>query len=264
MNEMKSRQFPSGKRKKTLVANWKMNLTEKEAIKLAQDIKGSLLSLSTSEIILCPPYLYIPEISQIFANTVVQIGAQNAFWKEEGTYTGEISIKMLTDFCKYVICGHSERRQYFGETDEDVNKKAKAVLNKDLVPIICVGEDEKAWKQGNIDTVLDQVRKAVAGISREDILNVIIAYEPIWAIGSGNAATADYANKICMQIRQLLDSLYSREQAEKIRILYGGSVTESNGVEFVEQSEIDGLLIGGVSLKAKEFIKIVKKVSKIK
>ncbi len=241
-----------------------MNPSHKEAIKLAQDIKNSLLSLSTSEIVLCPPYLYIPEVYEVFVNTAVQIGAQNVFWKKEGAYTGEISVKMLADFCKYVICGHSERRQYFGETDEDVNKKTKAVLNKGLVPIICVGEDEKAWKQGNIDTALDQVRKAVTGISREDISNVIIAYEPIWAIGTGNAATADYANKICMQIRQLLDSLYSREQAEKIRILYGGSVIENNAVEFMEQSEIDGLLIGGVSLKAKEFIEIVKKVSKIK
>ena len=264
MNEMKSRQFLSGKRKKTLVANWKMNLTEKGAIKLAQDIKDSLLSLSTSEIILCPPYLYISEIKKIFANTVVQIGGQDVFWKEEGAYTGEISPKMLADFCKYVICGHSERRQYFGETDEDVNKKAKAVLKSGLVPVICVGEDEKAWKQGNIDTVLDQVRKASVGISREDISKVIIAYEPIWAIGTGNAATADYANKICMQIRQLLDSLYSREEAGKIRILYGGSVTKDNAVEFVAQSEIDGLLIGGASLKAKEFIEIVRKTNKIK
>lgn len=252
------------KRKITVVANWKMNLSQKEAIKLAIQIKNSLLSLSTSEIVLCPSYLYIPEIHKIFVNTVVQIGAQNTYWKGEGAFTGEISVKMLADFCKYIICGHSERRQDFGEKDEDVNKKAKAILKEGLIPIICVGEDLKAWRKGDIDTVLDQVRKAVAGIGRKQISNVVIAYEPVWAIGSGSPATAEYANRICMQIRQLLDSLYSREQALTVRILYGGSVTKDNATDFVEQSEIDGLLIGGTSLKGKEFIEIVRRVSKAK
>ena len=239
-----------------------MNLNYDEEIKLASEIKNSLLSLSTAEIILCPSYLSIPKIKEIFNNTAVKIGAQNVSAKKEGAFTGEISIKMLKPFCDNVIIGHSERRQSFNETDDDVNKKVLIILDNGITPIICVGEDIEAWKKGDIESVLDQVGKAVKGIAPEKITEIIIAYEPVWAIGSGNPATAEYANKICMQIRQILESLYSRDIAMKIRILYGGSVNTENASKFVMQSEIDGLLVGGVSLKAKEFIEIVKNINK--
>ena len=250
------------KRKITIVANWKMNLNYDEEIKLATEIKDSLLSLSTAEIILCPSYLSIPKIKEIFANTAVRIGSQDVCYQDNGPYTGGISTEMLKPFCDNIIIGHSERRQFFKETDDEVNKKVLKVLESGITPIICVGEDVEAWRKGDIESVLDQVRKATKGIPLEKITNILMAYEPVWAIGSGNPATAEYANKICMQIRQVLESVYSRETAQKIRILYGGSVNIENSEKFIEQSEIDGLLVGGLSLKAKEFIEIVKKINK--
>jgi len=252
------------KRKKIAVANWKMNLNQPEALKLALAIKDSLLSLSLTEIVICPPALYLSEISKIFSSTAIKIGSQNVYWEKEGAYTGEISAAMLVGIVDYVICGHSERREYFAETNDQVNKKAKAVLAEGLAPIICVGEDIDAWRKGKIDVVLDQVKESVGKMDPEKVEKAVIAYEPVWAIGSGNLATADYANKICLQIRQLLGGIYSRDIAAKMRILYGGSVKGDNAAEFVEQSEIDGLLVGGASLKAEAFIDIVKRINKIK
>jgi len=263
LNKKENQQW-LGKRKITVVANWKMNLNYDEEVKLASEIKESLLSLSTVEIVLCPSFLSIPKIKEIFSKTAVKIGAQDVFYENCGAFTGGISVKMLEPFCDYVIIGHSERRRYFKETDEEVNKKVKAALQSKIMPIICVGEDLEAWRRGDIDTVIDQVRKAVKGIDQDQITKILIAYEPVWAIGSGNPATAEYANKICLQIRQLLESFYSRDLAMKIRILYGGSVNIENASEFIAQSEIDGLLVGGLSLKAKEFILLVKNINKIK
>ena len=252
------------KRKTTVVANWKMNLNHDEAIKLANHIKDSLVSLSTAEIVICPSYLYLLEIEKIFKDTVVKIGAQNAYWETKGAFTGEVSVSQLKGIVDFIICGHSERRELFGDTNEQVNEKVKSILEAGVLPIICVGESVEAWRKGEIDTVLEQVESSMSGISPEEAEKVIFAYEPVWAIGTANPASAGYANKICMQIRLMLDSLYSRDTAKKIRILYGGSVTNDNANKFVAESEIDGLLIGGASLKAEEFIEICKNVSRIK
>lgn len=252
------------KRDILVVGNWKMNLSQKEAVKLAVEIKNSLLSLKLVEIALAPPFLFILEIKKILEKTAIQMAAQDVFWEEKGAFTGEISPLMLADLVKYVIIGHSERRQYFGETDETVNKKVKAVLKAGLNSVVCVGETLEAWRNGDTSGVTEQVDKAINGVSREMAEKVIIAYEPIWAIGTSKPAANTYANKICLQIRQVFSSLYGRELALKTKILYGGSVDFSNAAGYVEMSEIDGLLAGGASIKAKEFIEIVRKVSKVK
>lgn len=251
-------------RKSIVAANWKMNTQLKEALALAIKIKNSLLSLKLVDIVLCPPFVYLSEIKKIFESTVINLGAQDVWWKDKGAYTGEISPVQLADFCRYVIIGHSERRQFFAETDDLVNKKTKVSLKAGLIPIICVGETLEAWRKGDVDLVLDQVKKALAGVNPKLASKIIIAYEPVWAIGTANPASASYANQICLRIRQMIDSLYGREVALKIRILYGGSVNKSNAAGFVEESEIDGLLIGGASLIADEFISIVRDISKVK
>lgn len=251
-------------RDKFVVANWKMNLSHKEAVRLAIEIKNSLLSLSLVKIILAPPYLFIPEVKDILEKTAISMGAQNVYWEEKGTFTGEISSSMLEDFCDFVIVGHSERRANFNETNEEVNKKVTAVLKNGMKVIICVGESPEAWKKGDISSVIDEVEKAIEGVDRDMIEKVIVAYEPIWAIGSGKPAASTYANKICLQIRQVFSSKYGRDIASKIPILYGGSVDSFNATGYVDMSEIDGLLIGSASLNGQEFINIVKKVSKIK
>lgn len=247
-------------RKPLIVGNWKMNTDMADSKILASKIKTQVGSLTAIDIVLCPPFLYIPQIAQLVEASNIQVGAQNMFWEDSGAYTGEISPLMLRQLVKYVIIGHSERREYFDETDEIVNKKVQAALRYHLAPIMCVGESLEAYRKGNDQFVLDQVKKGLVDVSALDAAKIVIAYEPIWAIGSDKPATTEYANRIILSIRQMFASLFSREIAQKARILYGGSVNQNNGADFVAESEIDGLLIGGTSLKSQEFCAIIRKV----
>ena len=244
--------------------NWKMYVDLKETKEIIKYFKDQSLSLKLVDIVLCPPYLYIPILSESFSATAIKIGAQDVFWEEQGAYTGEINADQICDFADYVIIGHSERRQYFAETDEQINKKIKASLEAGLKPIVCVGETLEDYRAANHDVVTNQLLDDLAGINAEKGKNIIIAYEPVWAIGSDKPADEMYANQICLRIRQAVSSLFGKNQAKNTKILYGGSVNSSNAAKFVAQSEIDGLLVGGASVKPEEFYKIVDSVSKVK
>lgn len=244
--------------------NWKMYVDLKETKEIIKFFKDQSLSLKLVDIVLCPPYLYIPLLADAFSATAIKIGAQDVFWEEKGAYTGAISPSEIADFADYVIIGHSERRQYFAETDEQINKKIKASLEAGLKPIVCVGETLEDYRAANHDVVTNQLLADLAGINAEKGKNIIIAYEPVWAIGSDKPADEMYANQICLRIRQAVSSLFGKNQAKNTKILYGGSVNSSNAAKFVAQSEIDGLLVGGASVKPEEFYKIVDSVSKVK
>jgi len=251
-------------RKKMVVGNWKMNTVSKEAEDLVSKIKESKISLALTEIVVCPPYLYIPKVSKILEDTVIKIGAQDVFGEEEGAYTGEISAKQLSEFCDYVICGHSERRKYQKETDEEINKKVKAASSQGLNVILAIGEHLDDYRKGNWEIIIHQLINDLKGLSPGMANKITIAYEPVWAIGTGEAATPDYVNKIATRIRQEAGGILGRKNAEKMRILYGGSVDRNNAASFVEVPEIDGLLVGGASIKPLEFINIIKSVNKVK
>lgn len=247
-------------RKPLIAGNWKMNTDLVESKILASKIKTQVGSIADVDIVLCPPFIYLPTVAQVVESSTIAVGAQDLFWEESGAFTGEISPGMIRQVAKYVIIGHSERRTKFGETDEIVNKKVRAALKYNLIPIVCVGESLEAYRKGNDQFILEQVKKGLADVSPLDAHKIIIAYEPIWAIGTGNAATTDYANRIVLSIRQMFASIFSRDAAQKVRILYGGSVNQNNGPDFVAESEIDGLLVGGASLKSQEFCAIIRKV----
>jgi triosephosphate isomerase len=244
--------------------NWKMCVDLKDTQKILKYFKDNSLSLKLVDIVLCPPYLYIPLVSQTLSATAIKIGAQNVFWEETGAFTGEICPIELKDFAEYVICGHSERRKYFAETDEQVNKKVKASLKEGLKPIVCIGESLEDYRAANHDVVINQLQEALTDIDANQGKNIIVAYEPVWAIGSDKPADEMYANQICLRIRQFISSIYGKNQAKNTKILYGGSVNSTNSAKFVAQSEIDGLLVGGASVKPEEFYKIVDSVSKVK
>jgi triosephosphate isomerase len=250
-------------RKKIVIGNWKMNLKAQEAEDLVNKIKESKISLALTEIVICPPFLFIPKAKEILSDTVIKIGAQNCFWEEKGAYTGEISPKQLSEFCHYAIIGHSERRKYQKEIDEEINKKVKAAANAGLNVILCIGESLEDYRKGDYEVVIDQMLADLKNLSPEIADKILIAYEPIWAIGTKEAATSEYVNKIATRIRQEAGSILGKERAQNLRILYGGSVNRVNAAEFVAVSEIDGLLIGGASIKADEFIGIVKNVNKV-
>jgi triosephosphate isomerase len=251
-------------RKKLVVGNWKMNTDSVEAEDLVNKIKESKISLALTEIVICPPFLYIPKVSEILEDTVIKIGAQNCFWEEEGAYTGEISSKQLEEYCDYVICGHSERRKYQKESDKEINKKVKAAANTGLGVILAIGEHLEDYRKGNWEIVLDQLAEGLKGLTPGMASKITVAYEPVWAIGTGEAATPDYVNKIAVRIRQEAGGILGRENAEKMRILYGGSVDRDNAAKFVQAPEVDGLLVGGASIKPLEFINIIKNVNKVK
>ncbi len=245
-------------RKPIIAGNWKMHKTMDEALKLVNDIKDEA-NKTDIEIVICCPFTVISEVKRAIEGTKVKLGAQNMHWEEEGAFTGEISANMLKDLgVDYVIIGHSERRQYFNETDEIVNKKVIKAIEKGLKPIICVGEtlDERE-KNKTFDIVKRQTLIALENIGRDEMINVVIAYEPIWAIGTGKTASSQDANEVIAYIRSLLQDKYGSEISEEIRIQYGGSVKPSNATEIMNEADIDGALVGGASLKAKEFLEIV-------
>lgn len=240
-----------------IAGNWKMNKTIQEATELVRKIKNKLND--DVEVVVCVPFTALSQVKKEISDTNLKLGAQNMHWEESGAYTGEISPLMLKEIgVDYCIIGHSERRQYFGETDETVNKKIKAALKHDINPIVCVGET-LAQRENEIEkeVVEAQVLKALNDIDKEDMDKIVIAYEPIWAIGTGKTATSEEANEIIAFIREILRDKYQQEVSEKVRIQYGGSVKPSNITEIMNQSDIDGALVGGASLKPEEFIKLV-------
>ena len=245
-------------RKKVIAGNWKMNMLPNEAIQFIEELTP-LVKDTENEVILCVPYIDLFYALLTAQNTNIKIGAQNVHFEEKGAYTGEVSAKMLKSInVEYVIIGHSERRQYFAETDETVNKKIKAVFANDLKPIVCVGETLEQREEGKTEEIITtQTKLALEGLTKEQVINTIIAYEPIWAIGTGKTATSEDANNSIKAIRNKIAEIYGQEVAMQVIIQYGGSVKSSNAKELFEMSDIDGGLVGGASLKAEEFSKIV-------
>ena len=246
-----------------IAGNWKMNTTIEEAVTIIKTMQPSLHKIQGVEKVLCPPFISLVAARAIVRGSTVKLGAQNVYYEEKGAFTGEISPLMLAGLCDYVIIGHSERRQYFGETDDIVNKKIKIAVRVGLKPILCVGETFEENEAGQAREVIG--RQLMASSDRLYIMSgMVIAYEPIWAIGTGKSATADSANRTIGFIRQFISSLHGVGIANAVRILYGGSVTAANISDFVRKPEIDGALVGGASLKADDFVSIVKQASEIK
>ena len=245
-------------RKKVIAGNWKMNMLPNEAIEYIQAFEP-MVKDSKSEVILCVPYTDLFYCLMNTQGTNIKIGAQNMHFAETGAYTGEVSGKMLKSIgVEYVIIGHSERRQYYNETDETVNKKIKAAFQNELKPIVCVGETLEEREAGKTEQIITtQTRLALDGLTKEQVKNTIIAYEPIWAIGTGKTATSDDANDAIIKIREEIGKIYGNDIAQCVIIQYGGSVKSSNANELFNKSDIDGGLVGGASLKADEFAKIV-------
>lgn len=245
-------------RKKVIAGNWKMNMLPDATIRFIDELTP-LVKSTQSEVILCVPYTDLFYALLTAQNTNIKIGAQNMHWEESGAYTGEVSAQMLKSIgVEYVIIGHSERRQYFNETDETVNKKIKSAFNVGIKPIVCVGESLEERESGKaVEKVTKQVQLALEGLTENQVEDVIIAYEPIWAIGTGKTATSEDANNMIKQIRQEISKLYGQIVAERVIIQYGGSVKSSNSKELFSTSDIDGALVGGASLKSDEFAKIV-------
>jgi len=237
-----------------------MNTTVAEAADLAQALLAQIAAYANVERVICPPFVSLTTLGPLLAGTGVGLGAQNMHWEKSGAYTGEVSAAMLAGVCQYVILGHSERRQYFGETDESVNKKVKAALAHGLTPIVCVGENLAENEAGETAAVVTrQTRGAYAGLSADEALKTIVAYEPVWAIGTGRAATPAGANAVIgLHIRGALADLYSATVADAVRVQYGGSVNAANAVDLMTQPDIDGALVGGASLKPAEFAAIVR------
>jgi len=245
-------------RKPFVAGNWKMNKTVDQAKALVQELLPGLQAVPQVERVLCPPFPSLMTLSSQLANTGIGLGAQNLHWEASGAFTGEIAPAMVKEFCDFVIIGHSERRTYFGETDETVNKKLKAALAIGLIPIVCIGETLAEYEAGITgDVVKRQVLQGFKDIDPAISAKIVVAYEPVWAIGTGKAATSDGANAVHKdKIRPVLANLFGSENAQAIRILYGGSVTAANATEFFKTSDIDGALVGGASLKS-DFIHIV-------
>lgn len=257
------------KMRKTIIAgNWKMYKTIKEAIELTTGLKREFFKLDFAkvDVVVCPVFTALSEVSEVLNETGIGLGAQNVYWKEEGAFTGEVSPAMLKDAgCQYVIIGHSERRQFFGETNESVNNKIKAALKVELTPIICVGENLSQRESNNTFKVIeDQIKNSLADISPEDMLKTVIAYEPVWAIGTGKTATPAQAQEVHAYIRGLLKALFGAEVSSSLRIQYGGSVKPENITELMNQPDVDGALVGGASLKVDSFSAIVTKASEVR
>ena len=246
-----------------VAGNWKMNKTVAEARELVSVMSAKLGEIPNVEKVLCPPFLAIPALAGMLEGSGIGLGAQNLHWEEKGAFTGEISSGMIKEFCQYVIIGHSERRSYFGETDESVNRKLHATLKAGLTPIVCVGETLEQYEAGSTSEVVRrQISAGLAGIDSANAARIVVAYEPVWAIGTGKASSGENANFVHQQvIRPALSDLFGAGGAETIRILYGGSVTAANASEFFAYPDIDGALVGGASLKADEFVAITKAIS---
>jgi triosephosphate isomerase len=243
-----------------------MNKTIEEAVSIVREMKPGLNEIPGVDKVLCPPFTALAAVKALLEPTTIKLGAQNMHWEEKGAYTGEMSPLMLKELCQYVILGHSERRQYFGETDDRVNKKIKAALAHDLIPIVCMGENLAQNEAGWTEAIVGgQVRGCLAGLSAEQVRGLIIAYEPLWAIGTGRPATGAGANAVIGQtIRGTIGDLYDKATAQAVRVQYGGSVNPKNIAEFMSQVEIDGALVGGASLKAADFVEIVRISAQVK
>lgn len=246
-------------RRPIIAGNWKMNKTIHEAIDLVNKIKREVYTLGEIDIVVCPPYTALSEVYEVVMETNIALGAQDVSWEKEGAFTGEVSCAMLKDAgCRYVIIGHSERRAYFHETNETVNRKVNAALNSGLIPIMCIGETLDQRKAGKtFETIADHVKNGLRGIDAAAMEKVIIAYEPVWAIGTGVNATKEQAEEVHRYARGLIAKIYSGEVAEAVRIQYGGSVKPDNIGELIRESDVDGALVGGASLKAESFIEII-------
>jgi len=246
-----------------IAGNWKMNTTVAEAVELVNEMRKGLDEIKGVEKVVCPPFVSLAAIKELIKGSSIKLGAQNLYFEEKGAYTGEVSPLMLAGLCEFVIIGHSERRQYFGETDEIVNKKIKAALKAGLKPILCIGERLEENEAGKTaEVVTGQLKSSLAGTDYPS--GFIIAYEPVWAIGTGKAATGKQANETIGLIRRNISEMYGEQAAQDVRILYGGSVTAANTAEFMQQSEIDGALVGGASLRANEFLSIVRQTAEIR
>ncbi len=247
------------KRKAVIAGNWKMNLTPSEARALIAELLPALKNKTGCEIVVCVPFVDLPAVAEAVRGSAVRVGAQNVHYEKNGAYTGEISTDMLKECgADYVIIGHSERRQYFGETDETVNLRLRAALAAGLTPILCVGERLEERDRGiPADLVSIQTKIALQGVTSEEVRRVVIAYEPVWAIGTGRTATAAQANEVCGIIRSVLADLYDADTAEAVTIQYGGSMKPGNAAELLAEYHVDGGLIGGASLKASDFTAIV-------
>jgi triosephosphate isomerase len=246
-------------RRKFIAGNWKMNTSRAEGIALASAIAAKVGASSEVEVAVCPPDVYLEAVGQAIKNSAVGLGGQNCYHEAKGAFTGEVSPQMLRDIgCTYVILGHSERRQYFKESNQDVNRKLRSSLGAGLVPIVCVGETLDQRQAGQTAAVVrEQIDGSLAGLPADELLKVVIAYEPVWAIGTGVVATPQQAEEVHADLRKLLESRYNSELASQVRIQYGGSVNAENAASLLKQPNIDGALVGGASLKADSFLAIV-------
>jgi triosephosphate isomerase len=246
-------------RRPILAGNWKMNMTIAQATDFVRDIRRGLNDIKGVDRVLCPPFTALAPVQDLLSATQIGLGAQNMHWEEKGAYTGEVAPGMLKELCQYVILGHSERRAYFGETDEGVNRKIKAALADSLVPIVCVGETEAEYDTGRTEQVVSgQVRGCLAGLTAEEVAGLVLAYEPVWAIGTGKAATAAGAGAVIgLTIRGTIAKLYDEATAQAVRVQYGGSVKPANVAEFMAHPDIDGALVGGASLRP-DFVELVR------
>ncbi|TES87908.1 MAG: triose-phosphate isomerase [Candidatus Aminicenantes bacterium] len=247
-----------------LAGNWKMHKTIPEAVEMVKALKEESPQLTDAELVVIPPYTMLSEVKKVIEGSTIQLGAQNIFWEEKGAFTGEVSPPMLKDAgCQYVTIGHSERRQYFGETNETVNKKIKAALAHELTPIMCIGESLEEREKGNtMDKVETQINSGLEGLGKDEIRRIVIAYEPIWAIGTGVTATPSQAEEVHSFIRKKLTEKYGNEIASYAIILYGGSVKPANTYSILKENNINGALVGGASLEADSFIQITKEAIK--
>lgn len=248
-------------RKPIFGGNWKMYKSIDQALEYAMAFKDAIKDVNDVDMFICPPFVYLHPLAEAFSNTPVDIGAQNVFWEDEGAFTGEISASMLSSIgAKYVVIGHSERRQYFFETNETVNRRIKVVLKeKGLTPLLCVGEKLEERKEGKtFDIIKTQVREGLVGLTRDDANRLLIAYEPVWAIGTGKTATPEIAQETHKWIREILNDLFGDGIENNIRILYGGSVNTDNIDVLMAQEDIDGALVGGASLDPRSFERIIR------
>ena len=250
-------------RKPIIAGNWKMNNTIKEAVELVNGLKRELSNVTGVDVVVCPPFTALSDVNELIMDSDIALGAQNIFWEESGAFTAEVAGNMLVDAgCKYVIIGHSERRQYFAETNETVSKRIKAALLVGLKPIVCVGEVLAEREAGKtFDVIKDHITGSLAGLSNDEMRNITLAYEPVWAIGTGKTATKEQAQEVHKYIRDLLKDLFDDEVAAETRIQYGGSVKPENIKELMSQEDLDGALVGGASLKIDSFSAIVKGAS---
>jgi len=247
-------------RRKIIAGNWKMYKTGPEAVALAKSLKLKLVNVTEVDVVLCPPFTALSSVYEIIRDSKLRLGAQNLHWEKEGAYTGEVSAAMLRAAgCEFVIIGHSERRQYFGETDETINKKVRRAIAAGLIPILCVGETLEERERGQTEAVVEkQIRSCFAEVKPHELERCILAYEPVWAIGTGRNATPEQAEEVHQFIRRLIAAMYDGNVAEGLRIQYGGSVKPDNAKGLLSQPNIDGALVGGASLVAEAFTEIVK------